>query len=63
VDNSKSRDLLAAGYHVARLREDGRPALDIVHPRYREFRVYAAAPRPQEVMKEIRQWLQSQHED
>ncbi|MEV0811439.1 hypothetical protein, partial [Micromonospora sp. NPDC050200] len=57
VDVSKSRDLLAAGYYVARLREDDLPALGIIHPRYREFRVYATAPRPREVMESIRSWL------
>ena len=60
VDTSKSRDLLAAGYHVARLREDDLLPLDIDHPRYWEFRVYARAPRPQDVMTAIHGWLQSQ---
>ncbi|MPQ99593.1 lysine biosynthesis protein LysW [Modestobacter sp. I12A-02628] len=63
VDTSKSRDLLAAGYYVARLREDDLRALDIDHPRYREFRVYAAAPRPQEIIKLIRDWLRGQDGD
>ncbi|WP_344617758.1 zinc-ribbon domain-containing protein [Dactylosporangium salmoneum] len=57
VDISKSRDLLAAGYCVVRLREDDLPALEIAHPRYREFRVYSAAPRPRESMEAIRGWL------
>lgn len=57
VDVSKSRDLLAAGYYVARLREDDLPSLGIEHPRYQEFRVYAIAPRPREVMEDIRSWL------
>jgi very-short-patch-repair endonuclease len=57
VDQSKSRDLLAAGYHVARLREDDLPALDIDHPRYREFRAYSAAPRPQELIEAVGLWV------
>jgi hypothetical protein len=59
VDTSKSRDLLAAGHWVARLREDDLPALDIEHPRYREFRVYATAPQPQQVLEAIREWIEA----
>jgi hypothetical protein len=57
VDERKSRDLLAAGYFVVRLREDKLPALAIRDPRYREVRVYSTAPRPGAVMKEVRDWL------
>jgi hypothetical protein len=63
VDTSKSHDLLAAGYYVARLREDDLPAVGIDHPRYREFRVYATAPRPSEVMEAICGWLRAVHGD
>lgn len=57
VDVSKSRDLLAAGYHVVRLREDDLPTLAIAHPQYCELRVHARNPRPKEVMESIRTWL------
>ncbi|SFF45243.1 hypothetical protein SAMN05216574_1143 [Blastococcus tunisiensis] len=55
--------MLGRRVHVARLREDDLRALDIDHPRYREFRVYAAAPRPQETIKLIRDWLRGQDGD
>ena len=45
---------------MVRLREDDLPPLAIDHPRYRELRVYSAAPRPHAVMEEIRDWLASQ---
>ena len=57
VDERKTRDLLAAGYVVARLREDDLPPLAIDHSRYRELRVYSTAPRPRAVMEEIRDWV------
>ncbi len=57
VDTAKSRDLLAAGYHVVRLREDDLPPLAIDEPRYREFRVYSSAPRPRQVIDAVRDWL------
>jgi hypothetical protein len=62
VDTSKSLDLLAAGYYVVRLREDDLPALCIDDPRYQEFRVYATAPRPQDVMEAVHTWLRSMEE-
>lgn len=57
TDERKTRDLLAAGYVVVRLREDDLPPLAIAHPRYRELRVYSTAPRPRAVMEEIRDWV------
>jgi hypothetical protein len=57
IDERKSQDLLAAGYLVVRLREDGLPGLAIDHPRYREVRVYSTAPRPRRVMEEIQAWM------
>jgi hypothetical protein len=57
VDERKTRDLLAAGYVVARLREDDLSPLTIDHSRYRELRVYSTAPRPRAVMEEIRDWV------
>ncbi|SFN27109.1 Probable Zinc-ribbon domain-containing protein [Saccharopolyspora antimicrobica] len=56
VDESKSRDLLAAGCAVVRLREDALPRLAIDDPRYEELRVYSTAPRPHAVMAEIKEW-------
>lgn len=56
IDESKTRDLLAAGYAVVRLREDALSPLAIDDPRYKELRVYSTAPRPQAVMDEIRDW-------
>jgi hypothetical protein len=58
VDEKKSKDLLAAGYAVVRLREEGLPSLPIANPWYREIRVYSQAPRPRAVMAEIADWLQ-----
>ncbi|WP_272026930.1 zinc-ribbon domain-containing protein [Kocuria rosea] len=57
VDQSKSADLLAAGYALVRLREDELPSLEIDHPRYSEIRVYSKAPRPQKIMAQVRDWL------
>jgi len=57
VDHCKTQDLLAAGFVVVRLREDNLPSLAIDHPRYRELRVYSAAPRPHVVMEEVHDWV------
>jgi putative zinc ribbon protein len=57
IDERKSKDLLGAGYVVVRLREDDLPPLTVTHPRYREIRVYSAAPQPRAVMEEIRNWM------
>lgn len=56
IDERKTRDLLRAGHLVVRLREDGLCRLPITHPRYKELRVYATAPRPGQVMTEIKNW-------
>lgn len=60
VDLSKSRDLLAAGYLVVRLRENDLPPLGIVDAGYLELQVYSVAPRPQAVMKDVAQWVSAQ---
>lgn len=57
VDISKSRDLLAAGYLVARLREDDLPSLEIEDAGDLELQVYSVAPRTEAVLKEIAQWV------
>ncbi|MFF0148536.1 putative zinc ribbon protein [Amycolatopsis sulphurea] len=57
IDERKSHDLLAAGYLVVRLREDDLPSLSVDHPGYRELRVLSSAPRPTQVIEEIRTWL------
>lgn len=56
VDERKSRDLLAAGYVVVRLREDDLPSLEIADKHYREIRVYSSAPQPDQIMDQIRVW-------
>ena len=45
VDVEKSRDLLAAGYFVVRLREHPLASLPIDDPAYGEFVVHSATPR------------------
>lgn len=57
VDRRKSLDLLAAGYTLVRLREEGLTPLGISSPRYREFEVSPYKPRPAEVNEQIRDWL------
>ena len=57
VDQRKSRDLLAAGCVVVRLREDDLPSLAIDHPRYREVRVHSTMPRPRKVIADIHDWV------
>ena len=44
LDATKSRDLLGAGYLVARLREYPLPRLTIEDTRYTEITVHSAAP-------------------
>ena len=46
LDATKSRDLLDAGYLVARLREHPLPPLIVEDPRYTEIAVHSAAPDP-----------------
>lgn len=57
VDQRKSQDLLTAGYHVVRLREDDLPSLNIDEANYLELGVYSKAPRPTQVMGDIAAWL------
>ncbi|NCT91954.1 hypothetical protein GXB85_13485 [Cellulomonas sp. APG4] len=57
VDAAKSRDLLAAGYVLARLREHPLAALDVEHPCYTELVVYATAPDPDAAMASLRDWV------
>ncbi|WP_207344691.1 zinc-ribbon domain-containing protein [Arthrobacter sp. E3] len=57
VDLAKSRDLLAAGYLVVRLRENDLPSLDILDPGYLELQVYSVAPRPETIMEAIAEWV------
>lgn len=53
LDSEKSRDLLAAGYEVIRLREHPLVSLGIDHPAYTEVVVYATAPDPVGVLAAI----------
>ncbi|MFD5974362.1 zinc-ribbon domain-containing protein [Streptomyces bacillaris] len=56
VDIEKSRDLLAAGYLVARLREHPLASLPIDDPAYAEFVVHSAAPTPDATIEQVKQW-------
>lgn len=56
VDIEKSRDLLAAGYLVARLRESPLPSLAINDPAYAEFVVHSAVPAPDATIERVKQW-------
>ncbi|MFF9069726.1 zinc-ribbon domain-containing protein [Streptomyces sp. NPDC014891] len=60
IDIDKSRDLLAAGYLVARLREHPLAALPIDHPAYAEFVVHATAPSPDATIDRVRQWAMAE---
>ncbi|MFB8168294.1 zinc-ribbon domain-containing protein [Kitasatospora purpeofusca] len=57
LDTEKSRDLLAAGYLVARLREHPLPALPVDDPGYTEFTVHSATPDPDGVLDRVKQWV------
>ncbi|WP_344614125.1 hypothetical protein [Dactylosporangium salmoneum] len=57
VDRDKSRDLLAAGSLVVRLRETPLPTLGLSHPDYLELTVYPTLPEPERVVEAIRAWL------
>lgn len=59
IDESKSRDLLAADYLVVRLREDNLTGLGIDDANYLELQVFSLAPRPEQTMTEISQWVTS----
>ncbi len=63
LDIEKSRDLLAAGYLVARLREHPLPPLPIDDPNYVEFVVYSAMPAPDETIERVRQWASQRDEE
>lgn len=59
IDTRKSRDLLAEGWSLVRLREHPLEPLPIRDPRYLELTVYATAPDPQAVMRQINEWVTS----
>jgi hypothetical protein len=56
LDTEKSRDLLAAGYLVVRLREYPLPPLPILDDRYAEFSVHPVVPNPAGIMDAVRAW-------
>ncbi|MFG2712309.1 zinc-ribbon domain-containing protein [Streptomyces goshikiensis] len=60
LDLEKSRDLLAAGHLVVRLREHPLPALPISEPGYTEFFVYSTAPDPDGTIARVKQWALGQ---
>ncbi|MET8539485.1 zinc-ribbon domain-containing protein [Kitasatospora sp. NPDC004799] len=60
IDEEKSRDLLAAGYLVVRLREHPLPALPIDDSGYAEFTVHATVPDPDGVIDRVKRWA-SEH--
>lgn len=57
LDTDKTRDLLAAGYLVVRLREDPLPPLSIDDDGYLELTAFATSPDPSTAMAEIARWL------
>lgn len=57
VDARKTADLLAAGYRVVRLREDGLPFLELDHQHLLQLRVYSAAPDPINITHVVQEWL------
>ena len=57
VDLDKSRDLLAAGALVVRLREAPLDSLGLDDPAYLELPVYPTLPEPERVVAVIRAWL------
>ncbi|QIS02590.1 lysine biosynthesis protein LysW [Nocardia brasiliensis] len=54
LDADKSRDLLATGLTVVRLREAPLPTLGINDPSYHEITVYSLAPDPTAVIKKVK---------
>lgn len=57
VDTRKSRDLLAAGYLIVRLRDQGLPSLGINDPRYAEITVTTSKNRrPERIVRAISEW-------
>lgn len=62
VDLAKSLDLLAAGYHLVRLREHPLSPLAITDPHYKELVVHATAPDPEAIIGQIKsEWLVGRH--
>jgi hypothetical protein len=57
VDMAKTRDLLAAGYRVVRLRETPLEGLGIEDPGYLELPVVSALPQPAATVSKVRDWL------
>lgn len=57
VDLDKSRDFLAAGALVVRLREAPLDSLGLDDPAYLELTVYSALPEPERVVAAISAWL------
>ncbi|MFE7065563.1 zinc-ribbon domain-containing protein [Microbacterium sp. NPDC057658] len=57
LDTDKTRDLLAAGYRVVRLREDPLPPLSIDDDGYLELTAFATSPDTSTAMTEIARWL------
>lgn len=57
LDREKSRDLLAAGYLVARLREHPLPALPVDDPGYAEFTVHSTTHDPDGTLDLVKRWV------
>lgn len=58
IDTAKSRDLLAAGYLVVRLRERPLPPIPVIAPGYLEISVHSTAPDPGNVMDYVFAWVE-----
>ncbi|MDN5758293.1 MAG: zinc-ribbon domain-containing protein, partial [Tomitella sp.] len=61
IDQDKTRDLIAAGHRVVRLREHPLLSLGIDDENYLELTVYANAPNPDGVLHTVAEWCQ-QHQ-
>ncbi|NYD36146.1 zinc-ribbon domain-containing protein [Actinomycetospora corticicola] len=59
IDTAKTKDLLATGALVVRLREHPLPALAISSERYLELVTYSSAPEPDSNLSRIAQWLRT----
>ncbi|MFF0747318.1 zinc-ribbon domain-containing protein [Streptomyces sp. NPDC004111] len=62
LDVEKSRDLLAADYLVARLREHPLPPLPLSDPAYAEFAVFVSAPTPDATIERVKEWALAQRQ-